>query len=86
MKIRCHRGGYDESMETVEEIFTKPDLIAFLDKYYSELLPERFSVKDEYACYDIRNGWDTYYIIGNILDDGGNAIIALADGSIKDLQ
>lgn len=57
---RDHRGGLDESMATVQEIKSMQQLRAYLKTQYSVPIVD---MKIEYACFDPRLNWETYYVM-----------------------
>lgn len=78
MKYRDHRGGYKESMETVQEVKSVQDIKNHLVSIYGEIQDIRF----EHVLVDDRNGWDTYYVL--MSPDGENYHpIGMTDGIPK---
>lgn len=83
MKIRLHRGGYDESMATIKQI--QPTLEAVVG-YVQTDLPVA-SIRDGFGRvevkpygYDERNGWDTHVVMVH-----GYGVFAFTDGPPKPL-
>jgi hypothetical protein len=64
VKIRQHRGAYDESMATVREVKDREEMIAVIREslrpYGFEVAPEQVHVRA--YTHDVRNGWDTRII------------------------
>lgn len=60
MKYRDHRGGLDESMQTVREIEPTIDALAVTLK-----VPPSTITVEKYGGYDNRIGWDTYIVCVN---------------------
>jgi hypothetical protein len=82
VKLRDHRGLFEESMQTVREIEpTKAALVADMEV---ALAPYNFTVDHEAVhvtpyVQDIRNGWDTYIVY---IDNYG--VFGYVDGPIEE--
>lgn len=83
MKLREHRGSYEESMATVVDI--EPSL-EVLTEYIRQAFGERFLMKDSWVHVDPygggmdhRNGWDTYIVW---VENYG--VFGFTDGPIND--
>lgn len=68
MKVRMHRGGLAESMETAQEIpASKAALMAYLKShlrfYYEEIPDEWISVIPYHSEPDNRIGWQSTYLV-----------------------
>lgn len=85
MKIRMHRGGLTESMETEEELQSWNDLENFCEQHDIDIN----SIKCEhYSGADERIGWvDTWIILARFKNDPEEDVVpvAFSDGNIKDL-
>ena len=75
MLVRQHRGGYQESMDTVVEVASMTELVSYFNKFGCPISEN--DVTFEHACYDSRNDWDTYYI----MDTKDNIVLGMANSS-----
>ena len=62
-KYRDHRGGLDESMETVQEFESKDDLLKYLVDTYDFYPDHKILIKP--YCFDDRIKWDTHIVTIN---------------------
>lgn len=63
--FREHRGGFEESMETVKEILSKKDLIHTISTLFPQITVTEENLKihkNNSSVLDTRNGWDTYIV------------------------
>jgi len=61
--FRKHRGGLDDSMQTVREVNSISDIIDYLNE--DKFFPPVTNLECRYYCYDDRIGWDTFIITHN---------------------
>jgi len=73
MKFRFHRGGYKESMETVQEVKSLKDIGDRILKVPGIIL------SCKHYGFDERNQWDTY-IIENVYAGG---VIGFSNGPLE---
>ena len=62
LKYRCHRGGLEESMETVIEVNSREELLKIIQERYPLLNIKRIAI-DKDSTWDERIGWETHYVI-----------------------
>lgn len=82
---RDHRGGYTESMATVQRFNNLEELIAYLIKDIAKmgviLYPETVEIKP--YGNDNRNGWDTHIVTGSIiLVNNSPMVFGFTDGIV----
>lgn len=67
VKYRDHRGGYDDSMATLQEFETRADLVKYLttdlNRFGVELRDDMVMIAPMARYPDQRNGWDTHLVI-----------------------
>lgn len=80
MKYRDHRGGLNDAMATAQEFTNISQLKAHLSNIFNEKIVE---IKFEYACYDDRIGWDTYYVCIKLKNDKEFGAVGMSDGILK---
>ncbi len=80
MKYRDHRGSLKQSMKTVIEVSSIDDIINHLNSvsFYKKVV----KIKFEYACYDERIGWNTYYVLAKYKGERGFKVAGMADGKL----
>lgn len=80
MKFREHRGGLNESMQTVVELPDRAALVAYVDKllqpFYVESVAERLLI--EPYGRDPRIGWEQLYIVKL----PGYGVVGFTDGPV----
>jgi hypothetical protein len=79
MKVREHRGGFEESMGTVVQIDGSMESLVqeISSKIWKWAEVNLETVKIEKYVYDDRNGWDTYIV--SVL---GYGVYGFSDGDI----
>ena len=77
MKLRLHRGGYKEAMETVQEVSNYTEILSILKNEFHNI--ETFDLVD--YIKDDRNGWDTFTVIAKN-NDGEKFVIGYLDLNI----
>lgn len=83
MKYRDHRGGFKESMATVQEFVLLIELEAHLNKvneYYQKKVAE---IKFEYVALDVRTEWNTYYVMQRFEGEDRFYVAGMSDGVLK---
>jgi len=80
MKYRDHRGGLAESMITVREFNNLSQLKVYLLPIWSKKIME---IKFEYACFDERIGWKTYYVCVRFKYEREFRVVGMSDGRLK---
>lgn len=91
MKIRMHRGGLAESMETAEELQSWSDFEYFCEKHEIDINSIRC---EHYSGSDERIGWkDTWIIISRFKltkfyndPKEDTAPVAFSDGNVMELK
>jgi len=87
IKYRDHRGSLKESLETTQEFDTLDGLKNYLAgtlnrKYYGNTKIE--TVKFEYARFDERCDWDTYYVSFKLNNKKDFFIVGMSDGVLDE--
>jgi hypothetical protein len=85
---RDHRGGYVESMATLQMFDNLDDLSAYLTKSINEIYlgVELETIQFERLSHDARNGWDTHLVIGKVKHLSGipgNVIFGMVDKPVS---
>ncbi len=80
MKYRDHKGGLEESMETVRVVKSEKQLIAHLNTLYDGFTIQVEEIKFEHAGYDKRTGWNTYYVLQRFSCDDHFTIAGMSNG------
>lgn len=83
MKYRDHRGGLSESMKTVIEVNSEQEIIDHLNKYWNDVGKSVEKIKFEYACYDNRIGWDTWYVLQRLSGEREFTVAGMSDGKLE---
>lgn len=81
MKYRDHRGGLKESMDTVLEFGLFSELEAHLKNLNSKKVVE---IKFEYVGFDVRIGWDTYYVLQRLEGQRNCTVAGMSDGTLSE--
>jgi len=81
MKYRDHKGGYSESMKTVQEIKSVEDIKAHLEKRFT-LFPQQkiAEIKFERTGIDHRNKWDSHYVLIRSVTETKFSCVGMTDG------
>ena len=80
--FRFHRGGLDESMQTVTEIHSMADLINLTQEKWGDMLR---GISIEPYGYDERIQWDTYIVTAVVgtNQDRVSAVVGFLNGNPK---
>lgn len=77
MRIRQHRGGLHDAMETMETIAPTREAIAAWAAAALRIECAPADIVVEHAGYDPRIAWDTFYVSVR-----GHGVIGLCDGTV----
>lgn len=83
MKYRDHKGGLSESMETVQEFDSIEQIKQHLNLFYNQFGELVVEVKFQYAMFDNRIGWDTYYVLMRLDGKSDFMVAGMSDGYIN---
>lgn len=84
LKYRDHRGGLDESMKTVQEVVSVQEIKNHLNRKFKSFGKEVEEVKFEYAGFDERVDWDTYYVIVRLSGEKETWVIGMTNGTLDE--
>lgn len=80
MKYRDHKGGFDESMKTLKNF----NSIEEIKKHLTELNGrEVVEIKFEYAGYDVRNMWNSSYVMQKFKGEKTFVPAGFSDGQLN---
>lgn len=63
MRYRDHKGGLAESLNTTRNVYSKMELLDYLNEQYYAWGEEITELKFKHVGMDERIGWDTYYVL-----------------------
>lgn len=84
MRVRLHRGGFDESMATTKTISPNlEELTAFFTRdMLGVFVPFNIEVSKHGPASDHRNGWDTHIVTGDIEGLALRVVLGYTDGPL----
>jgi len=83
MKFRFHKGSLEDSIKTVIDVNSLEELEDIISKEYDIPLSGWFEFRFEYAGYDNRIDWETYYVIVKDMIYGYGYIAGMINGVFK---
>lgn len=87
MKFRFHKGSLEESLKTQIEVNTIEELISAIENYYSDTNQNKIvNLKFEYAGYDKRIDWNTYYVLVKLNNSSQFFVAGMSDGKMDNFN
>lgn len=80
MKYRDHKGGFSESMNTVQEFLSIEEIKTHLQKNQNKAIAE---IKFDYIGNDHRIDWDTYYVLQRFEGQNEFTVAGMSDGIVN---
>lgn len=82
MKFREHRGSFHAAMKTTKEFYSIDDLKKHLNSINNKSEDSIIELVFDYAKFDDRNGWDTYYVLQRFCDETEFTVAGMSDGEL----
>lgn len=67
-------------METEINVNSVDEIKQHLNKLWKDMGRTVEEIKFEYVCIDIRNGWNTYYVLQRLNGDKDYTVAGMSDG------
>lgn len=83
IKYRDHKGSLSDSMETVQEVSSLTQIIAYINKVWAICRYEVEELKFSHQGIDNRIGWDTYYVLVKFKGQADFTVVGMSDGFLE---
>ena len=89
IKYRDNMGSLDESMLTLKQVNSTSELLLYLNikqnnVYGYDFLPV-VEIKYEYAGFDKRINWNTYYVLQRVEGESLFTVAGISDGKLENM-
>jgi len=81
MRYRDHKGGLTESLNTTRNVYSKMELLNYLNKQYSAWGKGITELKFKHVGMDKRIGWDTYYVLIKLQGQDNFSVAGMSDAN-----
>lgn len=81
MRYRAHKGGLAESLNTTRNVYSKIELLNYLNKQHSALGKVISDLKFKHVGMDKRTGWNTYYVLIKLQGQENFSVVGMSDAN-----
>ena len=81
MRYRDHKGGLAESLNTTRNVYSKMELLNYLNEQYYAWSEGITELKFEHVGMDKRIGWSTYYVLIKLQGQDNFSVAGMSDAN-----